>query len=59
LNISYTTIVFIAIAAILVISLMIGWRKKPSLKPSLAQRRHETEAEIIEEQEITQEKEET
>ncbi|MCR6544471.1 hypothetical protein [Dehalobacterium formicoaceticum] len=58
MEISYTTILLFALAGIIVFSLMIGWRKKPSLKPNLAQRRHETEAEILEDQDMTPEKEE-
>lgn len=50
-NISFTTIILLAIFAIIAISVIFNWRKRAALKPNLAQIRHETEAEILTEHE--------
>lgn len=50
-GINLTTLILIAIFAILVASFLLSWRKKAALKPNLAQERHETEADILEDRE--------
>ena len=50
-TISFTTIILSILLAVLVFSLFLSWRKRAALKPNLAQIRHETEAEILKDQE--------
>lgn len=50
-NTNLSTLILIAIFAIIAISIALNWRKRAALKPNLANRRHETEAEILLEKE--------